>query len=57
MLTLAEVEEGHDGSLFVLRWIALEDLLDEALILGCEFELNRGVVVICVPMLGTERYY
>ena len=38
VLALAEVEEGHDGGLFVLRWVAFEDFGDEFFIGGVEFE-------------------
>jgi hypothetical protein len=29
MLPLAEIEQGHDGRLLVLRGVSLEDLIDE----------------------------
>lgn len=51
MLALAEVEQGHDGGLFVLGRVALEDLGDELLILGVELEGQVGVVVGCVSVL------
>lgn len=51
VLALAEVEQGHDGGLFVLSRVALEDLGDELLILGVELERQVGVVVGCVSVL------
>ena len=38
MLSLAEVEEGHHGCFLVLRGITLEDLGDDFLADGIEFE-------------------
>lgn len=32
VLALAEVEEGHHGGFFVLRGVALEDLVDELVV-------------------------
>ncbi len=54
MLALAEVEEGHHSCFLVLSWVAFEDLLDEALILRCEFEWNGGVVVGGISVLQTQ---
>ena len=51
VLALAEVQEGHHGRFLVLRWVALDDLVDEALVLGGEFEGDGGVVVVCIPVL------
>ena len=51
VLPLAEVEEGHDGCFFVLAGVSGEDFLDEAFVLGVEFEGDRWVVFWRVPML------
>jgi len=51
VLSLAEVEERHDGGLFVLRWVAREDLFDELLVLGVELEGDTEVVLWTVTML------
>jgi hypothetical protein len=52
VLALAQVEQGHDGGLFVLRRVALEDLGDDGLIFGSELEGDVGVVVGGVAVLG-----
>jgi len=51
VLTLAEVEQGHDGCLLVLGRVALEDLLDDLLILGSELERDVGVVLGSISVL------
>jgi hypothetical protein len=51
VLALAEIEQGHDSGLLVLRRVALEDLGDDRLILGVEFEGNVGVVIGGVAVL------
>lgn len=51
MLTLTKIENGHDGSLLVLRGVFLENLCDDGLILLVELEGNIGVVVRCIAML------
>lgn len=51
VLALAEVEDGHDGGLLVLRGVALEDLGDDGLILGVELEGDVGVVLGGVAVL------
>lgn len=58
MLALAEIEDRHNGSLLVLRWVALEDLGDELLILGVELERDVGVVVrgIAVLLSSSESW-
>jgi len=38
VLSLAQVEEGHDSCFFVLRGIAFKDLGDELLVDGIELE-------------------
>lgn len=55
MLALAEVEQGHDSGLLVLRGVALEDLGNDSLILGVELEGDVGVVVGGVAVLGTHN--
>lgn len=51
MLALAQVEDGHDGRLLVLRRVPLEDLGDELLVLRVELERDVGVVVGGVAVL------
>jgi hypothetical protein len=51
VLALAQVEKGHDGGLFVLRWVALEDLVDELEVGFVEGEGDGGVVIGCVTVL------
>lgn len=51
MLALAEVEDGHDGGLFVLRGVPLEDLDNDGFVGGGEFEGDVGVVVGGVAVL------
>jgi hypothetical protein len=53
VLSLAKVEQRHDGSLLVLGGIALEDLGDDGLIFFVELEGNIGVVVGTVTVLLT----
>ena len=55
MLSLAQVEEGHDRCFLVLRGIAFEDLGDKFLVDCIEFEGDRGIVVVSVPMLAGEN--
>ena len=50
-MALSEVEEGHDGGLLVLRWVAGEDLLDELVVLLGELEGEGGVVLGGVAVL------
>ena len=52
VLALAEIEQGHDGRLLVLRRVALDDLFDDLLIVCRELEGNIGVVVGGVAMLS-----
>jgi hypothetical protein len=54
MLPLTEIKEGHNGSFFVLWWIAFEDLFYEPLILWGEFEGDRGVIVVGISVLMRE---
>lgn len=51
MLTLAEVEQRHDGGLLVLGRIALDDLIDDGLVFRAELEGNIGVVLGGVSVL------
>lgn len=45
VLALTEIEQGHDGSLLVLRRVSAEDFLNELLILGVELERDVEVVL------------
>lgn len=51
MLALAEIQQRHDRGLLILRWIALQDLIDEPLVLRSEVERDARVVLWCVAML------
>lgn len=51
VLSLSEVEEGHDGGLLVLAGVAGQDFLDELLILAVELEGDVEVVVGRVAVL------
>jgi hypothetical protein len=51
VLALAQVQEGHDGTLLVLGRVAFEDLIDEFHVLLGELERDRGVVARLVAML------
>lgn len=51
MLALAEVEEGHNGGLLVLRRVPLENLGDDGLVLLVELEGDVGIVVRSVAVL------
>lgn len=53
VLALAEVEDGHDGGLLVLRRVPGQDLFDEHIVLLGEFEGDAGVVVGGVAVLGS----
>ena len=54
VLALAEVEDGHDGGLLVLRRVPLQDLRHHLLV-GCiELERDVWVVVARVPVLLWE---
>lgn len=53
MLSLGEVEQGHDGCFFVLRWVAFQNLSDELLVDSIEVEGDLWVVFRCVAMLQT----
>ena len=51
VLALAQVENGHNSTLLVLRRIALEDLIDELEVLVVELERDGRVVVGLVAVL------
>lgn len=51
VLSLAEVEQGHDGGLFVLWRVSAQDFLHELLVDGIEFEGDVEVVVRGVAVL------
>lgn len=55
VLALAQVEDGHDGGLLVLRRVALEQLDDDGLVLRRELEGDGGVVVGRVAVLQGGR--
>lgn len=54
VLSLAEIEEGHDGGLFVLGWVSGQDFLHQLLVDGVELEGDVEVVLGCVAVLGGE---
>lgn len=56
MLTLTEVQEGHDSSLLVLRGVTGEDLFDELVVLLGELEGEGGIVLGGVAVLDRENY-
>lgn len=56
MLTLAEIQEGHDSSLLVLRGVTGEDLFDELVVLLGELEGEGGIVLGGVAVLDRENY-
>lgn len=51
MLSLSEIEERHNGGLLVVGGVSRDNLLDELLILGTEFEGNRRVVLRAIAVL------
>lgn len=51
VLSLTEIQQGHDGRLLVLWGVSAQDLFDELLIGGIEFEGDVGVVVGAVAVL------
>jgi len=51
VLALAEVEEGHHSSFFVLGWVAFEDFVDNGFVLFGEGEGNGRVVDGSVAVL------
>lgn len=55
VLTLAQVEEGHHGSLLVLRRVPREDLFNKLLVRLVELERDRRVIYGRVPVLHKVR--
>jgi hypothetical protein len=53
MLSLPQIEQRHSRRLLVLRRVALQDLIDEALVLFGKFEWDRGIVLWGVAMLSS----
>ena len=51
VLTLAEIEERHNGGLLVVGGVSRDNLLDELLILFGELERDRRVVLRAVAVL------
>lgn len=51
VLALAKVEQGHNGGLLVLGWVALKDLIDEGEVLLGELERKGRVVVRLIAVL------
>jgi hypothetical protein len=55
MLPLSEIENWHHGRFLVLWWIALQNLIDELVILLRELEGNASIIIrrIAVLKYGT----
>jgi hypothetical protein len=51
VLPLSEIQERHDCRLFVLGRVALENLLNELVVLLSEVERNAGIVIRCISVL------
>lgn len=51
VLALAQIKQGHDGGLFVLRRVTLENLGNDGLVVLVEFERDVGVVFGRVAVL------
>lgn len=51
MLSLTKIKNGHHGSLLVLWWVALQDLLDQFVVLLGELEGSAGIVLGTVTVL------
>lgn len=51
MLSLAQIQKGHHGCLFVLGWVAFQDLIDELVVLFRELEGNAGIVLGGISVL------
>lgn len=56
VLTLAQIQQRHDGGLLVLWWVALKDLIDECEVLVGELERDGGVVVRAVAVLFDSKF-
>ena len=54
MLSLPEIQDGHNSRLFVLGRVSFEDLVDELVVLLGELEGNVGIVLGRVSMLYLE---
>lgn len=54
MLSLAEIEKWHDGSLLVLWGVPCENLFHDFEVCGVEFEGDAGVVFGSIAMLYDE---
>ena len=57
MLSLSQVQKGHDSSLFVLAGIACEDLINEFLVLSGKFEGDGWIVSSRVSMLDSPQFF
>ena len=44
MLSLSEIEKGHNSRLLVLGRVSLKDLIDELVVLFCKLERDAGIV-------------
>lgn len=51
VLSLSEIEQRHDGRLLVLGRVALEDFIDDLVVLLGELEGNAGVVDLGISVL------
>ena len=51
MLSLAQIQKGHHGCLFVLGWVAFQDLIDELVVLLRELEGDAGIVLRGISVL------
>lgn len=51
-LTLSEIQDGHHSGLLVLWGVALQDLLDELVILVVERKRDVGIILRGVTMLN-----
>jgi hypothetical protein len=50
-LSLAQIKKWHNGSLLVLRRVALKNFFNSLLVVLVEFKRNAGIVLRCVTML------
>lgn len=53
VLPLSEIEQGHHGGLLILRGIPFQDLGNELLVDGVEFEGDGGVIYGGVAVLDS----
>jgi hypothetical protein len=51
MLSLSEIEDGHDSCLLVLGRVAFENLIDEFVVLLCELEWDVRIIFGGISML------